>query len=202
MDLGGAGVLLGRRPGFGLGFLPRPATPRATTGPPGRPQDRSGRGAPRAAAADRRPRPTRALSQHAAHPQATLSDEPRRMVSDGVQPTAAAAVGADLLGWRRAARGLGGDDAAGRLPRLLHGRAAGDDRGAAVGAQPHLARPGVRRTAAASGAAATRLALVAGGMPDDHPTQKALGQVETATILAELALSPSTASACTSSATS
>ena len=44
-------------------------------------------------------------------------------------------------------------------------------------------------TAAASGAAATRLALVAGGMPEEHPTQAALGHVETASILAELALS-------------
>jgi hypothetical protein len=43
-------------------------------------------------------------------------------------------------------------------------------------------------TATATGAAATRLALVAGGLPEGHPTRRALGTVETAAIAAELGL--------------
>jgi formate-dependent nitrite reductase membrane component NrfD len=44
-------------------------------------------------------------------------------------------------------------------------------------------------TATASGAAAARLTLVARGIPDPHPTRVALGNVETASIVAELLLS-------------
>ena len=43
-------------------------------------------------------------------------------------------------------------------------------------------------TATATGASATRLALVATGMPAGHPTRRALGRVEMAAMLAELAL--------------
>ena len=51
-----------------------------------------------------------------------------------------------------------------RLPRLLHRRAAGLDRGAGVGAQPAVPRPDLRRAPRrATGAAATRLVLVAAG---------------------------------------
>ena len=44
-------------------------------------------------------------------------------------------------------------------------------------------------TAAATGAAATRLTLTAAGLPDEHPTRKALGTVETGAMFTELALS-------------
>jgi formate-dependent nitrite reductase membrane component NrfD len=44
-------------------------------------------------------------------------------------------------------------------------------------------------TATATGAAATRLALVAAGIPDGHPTRRALGNVEAGAITAELLLS-------------
>jgi hypothetical protein len=44
-------------------------------------------------------------------------------------------------------------------------------------------------TATATGAAATRLALVATGLPVGHPTRRALGTVETAAMAAELILS-------------
>jgi hypothetical protein len=44
-------------------------------------------------------------------------------------------------------------------------------------------------TATATGAAATRLALVARGLPDRHPTRTALGWVETGSMLVELGLS-------------
>jgi hypothetical protein len=44
-------------------------------------------------------------------------------------------------------------------------------------------------TAAATGAAATRLALVATGLPVGHPTRRALGTVETGAMTAELVLS-------------
>ncbi len=104
--------------------------------------------------------------------------------------TAAAGVGADLLRRPRAAQGLGvvttvlGGYLASYTGVLL-----------ATTAVPLWARsrlvlgPVFVCTASASGAAATRLALVAAGMPDHHPTREALGHVETASILAELALS-------------
>jgi formate-dependent nitrite reductase membrane component NrfD len=44
-------------------------------------------------------------------------------------------------------------------------------------------------TATATGAAATRLTLVASGLPDGHPTRRALGTVETLAMTAELVLS-------------
>ena len=44
-------------------------------------------------------------------------------------------------------------------------------------------------TATATGAAATRLALVASGLPEGHPTRIALGRVETGAMGAELVLS-------------
>ena len=44
-------------------------------------------------------------------------------------------------------------------------------------------------TAVATGAAATRLVLVAAGLPDTHRTRHALGRVETGAIAIELAMS-------------
>src|SRR6185503_7475284 len=44
-------------------------------------------------------------------------------------------------------------------------------------------------TATLTGAAATRLALVATGMPEGHPTREALGRVEGGAMAAELLLS-------------
>jgi hypothetical protein len=44
-------------------------------------------------------------------------------------------------------------------------------------------------TAAATGAAATRLTLVASGLPEDHPTGTALSAIETVALLTELSLS-------------
>ena len=44
-------------------------------------------------------------------------------------------------------------------------------------------------TATATGAAATRLTLAATGLPEEHPTNRALDTVETCAILTELALS-------------
>ena len=104
--------------------------------------------------------------------------------------TAAAAVGADVVQRPRAARGLG-------VATALLGGYLGSYTGVllATTAVPLWARsrsvlgPVFVCTAAASGAAATRLLLVAGGMDDEHPTQRALGHVETASIVAELALS-------------
>jgi hypothetical protein len=49
--------------------------------------------------------------------------------------------------------------------------------------------PAFVATATATGAAATRLALVASGLPDGHPTRTALGTLETASMLSELVLS-------------
>jgi formate-dependent nitrite reductase membrane component NrfD len=104
--------------------------------------------------------------------------------------TAAAGVGADLLKRPRAARGFG-------AATTLLGGYLGSYTGVllATTAVPLWARsrtvlgPVFICTAAASGAAATRLMLVARGMSNEHPTQRALGHVETASIVAELALS-------------
>jgi formate-dependent nitrite reductase membrane component NrfD len=49
--------------------------------------------------------------------------------------------------------------------------------------------PAFVATATATGAAATRLVLVASGLPEGHPTRRALGTIETASMLAELSLS-------------
>ena len=103
---------------------------------------------------------------------------------------AAAAVGADLLGRRREARALGAANA-------IVGGYLGSYTGVLLAstAVPVWARsrlflgPIFVSTAAATGAAATRLALVATGLPVGHPTRRALGTVETVAMSAELILS-------------
>jgi formate-dependent nitrite reductase membrane component NrfD len=102
----------------------------------------------------------------------------------------AGAVGADLLGRPRVARGLGGATA-------LLGGYLGSYTGVllATTAVPLWARsrtllgPIFIATATATGAAATRLTLVARGLPEGHPTRIALGKLETTSILIELSLS-------------
>jgi formate-dependent nitrite reductase membrane component NrfD len=103
----------------------------------------------------------------------------------------AGAVGADLLGLRRTARGLGAVNA-------LLGGYLGSYTGVllAATAVPVWARsrmflgPIFVSTATATGAAATRLTLVATGRrPVGHPTRIALNRLEAATMLAELMLS-------------
>jgi formate-dependent nitrite reductase membrane component NrfD len=102
----------------------------------------------------------------------------------------AGAVGADLLDRPRVARGLGGATA-------LLGGYLGSYTGVllAATAVPLWARsrsllgPIFIATATATGAAATRLTLVARGLPHGHPTRTALGTLETASILTELTLS-------------
>ena len=104
--------------------------------------------------------------------------------------SSAAAVGADLLGRPRAAQALG-------ALTSLFGSYLGSYTGVllACTAFPVWARsrtilgPAFVATATASGAAATRLALVASGLPDGHPTRSALGGLETASMLSELVLS-------------
>lgn len=104
--------------------------------------------------------------------------------------TAAAGVGGDLLGQTRVARGFGAATA-------LLGGYLGSYTGVLLAstAVPLWARsrlflgPIFVATATATGAAAARLVLVARGLPDGHPTRIALGTVETAAIVAELALS-------------
>ena len=49
--------------------------------------------------------------------------------------------------------------------------------------------PAFVATATATGAAATRLVLVASGLPHGHPTRRALGTIETASMLTELSIS-------------
>jgi formate-dependent nitrite reductase membrane component NrfD len=100
------------------------------------------------------------------------------------------AVGADLIGRRREAKALG-----------AAGAAVGGYFGSYTGvllastAVPVWARsrlflgPIFVATGAATGAAATRLALVATGLPAGHPTRDALGRVETGAMTAELVLS-------------
>jgi polysulfide reductase-like protein len=100
---------------------------------------------------------------------------------------AAAAVGADLLGRRRAARALGAANA-------VVGGYLGSYTGVLLAstAVPVWARsrlflgPIFVSTAAATGAAACRLTL---GLPADHPTARALSRVETGAMAAELGLS-------------
>jgi formate-dependent nitrite reductase membrane component NrfD len=104
--------------------------------------------------------------------------------------TGAGAVGADLLGWRQTARGLGAAEAA--LGSYL-----GSYTGVllATTAVPVWARsriflgPIFVATATATGAAATRLTLAAAGQDADHPSHVALGRIEAGAILAELTLS-------------
>jgi formate-dependent nitrite reductase membrane component NrfD len=104
--------------------------------------------------------------------------------------TAATAVAADVVGRPRAAR------AAGALTALAGGYL-GSYTGVllACTAVPLWARsqlllgPIFVSTAAATGAAVTRLTLVARGLPAEHPTRAALRAVETGAIVTELALS-------------
>ena len=103
---------------------------------------------------------------------------------------ATAAVGADLIGRKKEARALGGANA-------VVGGYLGSYAGVllAATAVPVWARsrtmlpPIFVTTAVATGAAATRLTLVAAGLPEGHRTREALGRVETAAIATELALS-------------
>ena len=103
---------------------------------------------------------------------------------------ASAAVGADLLGRRREAKLLGGANA-------IVGGYLGSYTGVLLAstAVPVWGRsrlflgPIFVSTATATGAAATRLALVATGLPVGHPTRRALGTVETGAMSAELLLS-------------
>lgn len=102
----------------------------------------------------------------------------------------AMAVGADLIGRPKAGRALGALTA-------VFGSYLGSYTGVllACTAVPVWARsrvilgPAFVATATATGAAATRLALVASGLPLGHPTRRALGTVETASMLSELSLS-------------
>ncbi len=104
--------------------------------------------------------------------------------------TGAGAVGADLLGWQRAAKRLGGVQA-------VLGSYLGSYAGVllATTAVPLWARsrlflgPIFVSTATATGAAATRLTLAAIGQAEDDPSHVALAHLETGAILAELALS-------------
>ncbi len=100
------------------------------------------------------------------------------------------AVAADLLGRPKAARALGA------MTSLL-GTYLGSYTGVllACSAVPvwsgsrTILGPALLATATATGAAATRLALVASGLPHGHPTRRALGTIETASMLTELSLS-------------
>lgn len=102
----------------------------------------------------------------------------------------AGAVGADLLGSRRIAKGLGGAQA-------VLGSYLGSYAGVllATTAVPVWARsrlflgPIFVATATATGAAATRLMLAAAGQAQDDPSHVALAHLEAGAILAELALS-------------
>jgi len=108
----------------------------------------------------------------------------------GFSGTSAAAVGADVARRPRVARSLGA------LTAALGGYL-GSYTGVllACTAVPVWARsrlvlgPVFIATASATGAAATRLALVAQGLPAGHPTRRALGAIETTSILTELSLS-------------
>ena len=118
-----------------------------------------------AAAADHGPRPPRALPQHAAHLQAALADVDGRVVPVGVLDRGGRRGGRRPDRPRaRGARGGRGHRVPRHLPGLLHRRAPGLHRGAGLGAQPGCScRPIFVCTAAATGAAATRLALAATG---------------------------------------
>ncbi len=102
----------------------------------------------------------------------------------------ALAVGCDLIGRPRIARTLGA------LTALL-GSYLGSYTGVllACTAVPLWSRsrtilgPAFVATATATGAAATRLVLVASGLPHGHPTRRALGTIETAAMLTELSIS-------------
>jgi formate-dependent nitrite reductase membrane component NrfD len=100
------------------------------------------------------------------------------------------AVGADLIGRKKEARALGGANA-------VVGGYLGSYTGVLLAstAVPLWARskmflgPIFVTTAVATGAAATRLVLVASGLPEGHRTRHALGRVEATAIAIELGLS-------------
>jgi hypothetical protein len=104
--------------------------------------------------------------------------------------TGAGAVGADLLGLERVAQELGAATA-------LLGGYLGSYTGVLLAstAVPVWSRsrsflgPIFVSTATATGAALTRLVLVARGLPEDHPTRVALGRVESGAMGVELLLS-------------
>jgi formate-dependent nitrite reductase membrane component NrfD len=104
--------------------------------------------------------------------------------------TGAGAVAADVLGRPRVGQGLGAATA-------ILGSYLGSYTGVLLAstAVPLWARsraflgPIFVATATATGAAATRLALVARGLPEGHPTRHALGTIETGAMLTELVLS-------------
>jgi hypothetical protein len=108
----------------------------------------------------------------------------------GFSGLAVAAVGADLLGRPRAARAIG-------AANVVVGSYLGSYTGVllAATAVPLWARsrlflgPIFVCTAAATGAAATRLTLVAAGLPAGHPTRGALGVIESGAMVGELILS-------------
>ena len=176
MDLGGAALLLVRRDGVRRVVRRRwPATSPATSR-----SARIARGvalaalAPSPAAADHGPRAPGALLQHAADLQAALADV---AWARGASPRSATSrrrpVGADLLGRRRAAKALGGANA-------VVGGYLGSYTGVLLAstAVPVWARsrlflgPIFVATATATGAAAARLALAAGG-PARRATRRA-----------------------------
>jgi hypothetical protein len=100
------------------------------------------------------------------------------------------AVACDLTGRPKAARALG-------ALTSLFGSYLGSYTGVllACTAVPVWARsrtilgPAFIATATATGAAATRIVLVARGLPHGHPTRRALGTIETAAMLTELSIS-------------
>ena len=102
----------------------------------------------------------------------------------------ALAVGCDLIGRPKAARALG-------ALTSLFGSYLGSYTGVllACTAVPlwsgsrTILGPAFVATATATGAAATRLVLVASGLPGGHPTRRALGTIETASMLTELSIS-------------
>jgi formate-dependent nitrite reductase membrane component NrfD len=103
---------------------------------------------------------------------------------------ASAAVGADLLGRKREAKLLGGANAVvGGYLGSYTGVLLASTAVPVWGRSRLFLGPIFVSTAAATGAAATRLALVATGLPVGHPTRRALGTVETAAMSAELILS-------------
>ena len=112
------------------------------------------------------------------------------MVPGRVQRLGCAGRGCDLIGRPKAARALG-------AVTSLFGSYLGSYTGVllACTAVPVWARsrtilgPAFVATATATGAAATRLVLVASGLPHGHPTRRALGAIETAAMLTELSIS-------------
>jgi Polysulphide reductase, NrfD len=100
------------------------------------------------------------------------------------------AIGADLLGRERLARGLGAATTVtggylGSYTGVLLASTA-----VPVWARSHLfLGPIFVSTATLTGASATRLVLVAGGQPEGHPTREALARVEIGAMAAELLLS-------------